>query len=113
MKMKTRKQDSNLIKKSLKHNIPDAIKLSVSAGKGTSYGWWHVYVDIAKKSDCTCVEDKFGRIIRCESCKVLYSITYQKAIESVRTSGIETSSFYADDGYNTKRDCINAHVELV
>ena len=108
--MRNRRSESALIKKKLKEAFPDALRITVSAGKGTAYGWWECSVDIEKK-ECHCVPDEFGRCRRCHICSEIYDESYQLAISTVKNSGASTSSFYCDDG--TEISSINASINLI
>lgn len=87
--------------------------VSVTKGSGTASGWIDARVEIPKPSECFCAPQE----IYCSRCKEARSLTAQEArkiaYDAMKAAGAEFSSYYADDGYDTKSDCFLLDVRFI
>ena len=108
-----RRKESAKIKRAVKTAIPGAIVKTVT-GKGTSWGWWHIYLEAQKIQPCTCTYTEWGTRNTCENCKERWQTLACLAEKAVHDSGVELSYFYDDNDTHAykKIACVNVNVEL-
>ena len=90
-----RKQETTAVKRAIIQAGFDQNNLRVKHGKGTAWGWLHVYADIHHKPDCTCVIHKDAPRETCAECKTLRNECYDR-IEKVAIQASERSAYAAE-----------------
>lgn len=85
-----------LIKKALREALPDAKRISVKKGSGTASGWIETHVTMPAP------ENESERSVQYQAYRAQVYAAAQKALQD---AGTYFYTYYADDGYDTEREC--------
>lgn len=106
---RNRAAEGRLIKKAVLAAIPDS-KVRVSAGRGTAYGWWSIYLTAGTIQPCSCTFETWGPRKTCRNCSDRYRELMRLAEDAAVKSGATTYSYTDDMNYSHRE--INVHVTL-
>ena len=89
--------------KSILSSVFGSKNVSVTNGKGTSWGWCHISIKM-DKSGCTGDEIN-GYPSYCTNCRLKIKETHEIADRAIKD--VEFSTYYDDEGYQDKRYSIH------
>lgn len=98
--------DTQIIKKALIAHFGKNRVLSVKRGRGTACGWIEISLLTDKPKNCTCQNYEY-----CYQCKTAMRDADNKAMEIVKSTKVELSTYPDDMGYGD-HDCVLVDVKL-
>lgn len=109
--MRDRRKEGQLIKRAVLKALPTAHRVSVKAGKGTSWGWWTITIETAVAGGCYCYHEPSGIRKNCQPCKDKWRHMYDTAQKAAVDSGADISYYSPDMG--GKVASVNVEIELL
>ena len=106
VRRKTEPTRAQRIKKVLKGHFEN---LKCINGKGTASGWVEMRFDYPKPENCSCE----GKEYTCYECSEAINKAKEEVYRLIREAKIELSTYYVDDGYNTRNTCMLIDVKLI
>lgn len=94
---RNRRKEGHLIKKAVRRAIPDA-NVRVSAGQGTAWGWWTIYVEASITAPCTCTYETWGPRKTCKNCQDRWREIMRLGQAAAKQSGATTYDYTDDMG---------------